>query len=63
MSEYTRATEMIEAGVGLFYRGLFMLRKSDEIREEYDAISTMIKLLEQDRAEMIKKFPNRVGSL
>jgi hypothetical protein len=58
--ELVENRESAECAVGDFYRALYRLRQSGEVQAEYDAITTLINMLQQDRLSLLKKFKDDI---
>lgn len=56
MTKEDKANEQIEEGIGQLYIGLYNLRRLNKHQEEYDAMGSIIAMLQKDRQFMREQF-------
>lgn len=54
-------TDQIADAVGILYTAFFRLRNEGKIQEEYDAMGTIISMLQTDRQHMRTKFKDKLN--
>ncbi len=58
--ELVENRERVEQAVGDLYRGLYRFRQSGEIQAEYDAITILINMLQEDRLHLLQKYKDDI---
>jgi hypothetical protein len=59
-SKLVENRERVENAVGDLYRAFFRLRESGEFQVEYDAMTTLINMLQQDRLALIREHQDEI---
>ena len=52
----------VENGVVELYKGFFQLRSSGKYQEEYDAMTTLISMLIQDKLHLLKLHGDKINA-
>jgi len=56
------AEQLIETGIAMFYKGLLLYREAGEYREEYEAMSTLSVMLQEDRKYLMNKYKDKINA-
>jgi hypothetical protein len=54
--------KLIESGVASIYGGLYKYRQAAEYRKEYEAMSTLIIMLQEDRKYLLNKYKDKINA-
>jgi hypothetical protein len=64
MMDNTEETEkLIETGVASIYGGLYKYRQAAEYRKEYEAMSKLIIMLQEDRKYLLNKYKDKINAV
>jgi hypothetical protein len=55
--------KLIESGVTSIYGGLYKYRQAAEYRKEYEAMSTLIIMLQEDRKHLLNKYKDKINAV
>jgi hypothetical protein len=55
--------KLIKSGVASIYSGLYKYRQAAEYRKEYEAISTLIIMLQEDRKYLLNKYKEKINAV
>jgi hypothetical protein len=55
--------KLIESGVATIYGGLYKYRQAAEYRKEYEAMSTLIIMLQEDRKHLLNKYKDKINAV
>lgn len=62
-SLFEEIEKLIESGVALIYSGLYKYRQTAEYQKEYEAISTLIIMLQEDRKYLLNKYKDEINAI
>jgi hypothetical protein len=57
------AEQLLEAGIAMFYKGLAIYRQAGEYRNEYEAMSTLSVMLQEDRKYLLNKYRKEINTI
>jgi len=60
---FEETEKLIESGVASIYSGLYKYRQAAEYRKEYEAISTLITMLQEDRKYLLNKYNEKINAV
>jgi len=60
---FEETEKLIESGVASIYSGLYKYRQVAEYRKEYEAISTLIIMLQEDRKYLLNKYKEKINAV
>jgi hypothetical protein len=58
----THGSNSVENGIMELYKGFFQLRSSGEYQKEYDAMTTLINMLIEDKQFLLKKHGEKINA-
>jgi len=60
---FEETEKLIESGVASIYSGLYKYRQAAEYRKEYEAISTLIIMLHEDRKYLMNRYKEKINAV
>jgi len=59
---FENAEQLIETGIAMLYKGLLLYREAGEYRKEYEAMSTLSVMLQEDRKYLLNTHKEKVNA-
>jgi len=56
------AEQLIETGIAMLYKGLLLYREAGEYRKEYEAMSTLTVMLQEDRKYLMNRYKEKINA-
>ena len=63
MDNNEETEKLIESGVATIYGGLYKYRQAAEYRKEYEAMSTLVNMLQEDRKYLLNKYKEQINAV
>jgi hypothetical protein len=60
---FEETEKLIESGVASIYGGLYKYRQATEYRKEYEAMSKLIIMLQEDRKYLLNKYKDEINAV
>ena len=60
---FEETEKLIESGVASIYGGLYKYRQATEYRKEYEAMSKLIIMLQEDRKYLLNKYKDNINAV
>jgi hypothetical protein len=59
---FENAEQLIETGIAMLYKGLLLYREAGEYRTEYEAMSALSVMLQEDRKYLMNRYKEKINA-